>query len=326
MKRKLIFMLALVAMACLFTLSVSAAPEKPTLAVDFGEVQEISGFTPPSQKFVNTDERVVLFDGENYITYPTYYIMADVANFNDNNSFSFGALSDATGKDFGFESIFLLELPEGITSLAGWAVYECKNCVYVKVPSTVVTCSDSTFAETPWLQAVEFEDGTASITMGEKMFYKCDALKYVKLPNNLKTMGKIAFSWCNNLETLILGTSFEKFASSNNNFNGTANGKDQTIHIYISTAFGSTGLNDTMFTYNSTATKDENAKMVFHYAGTQAQAPFFLRMSLLQPPLTRRKTTSFMDTKLARCSMKENTITKVQDFALMALLAKTVIR
>lgn len=270
MKKKIIFILALVAIACLFTLVISATPEKPDLGVDFGEVQEISGFTPPSQRFVDTDERVVLFDGENYITYPTYYIMQDVTSFND--SFDFSALKEATQKDFDLNSIILLEIPEGITALAGWAVYDCKSCIYVKVPSTVVTYSNDAFAETPWLEVVECEDGSTPITMGERMFYKCSGLKYVKLPNNLVTMGKIAFSWCESLETLILGTSFEKFASSNNNFNGTANGKSQIINIYISTAFGSTGLNDTMFTYNSTATKDENAKMVFHYTGTRAEA------------------------------------------------------
>ena len=268
MKKKLILMLALVAIACLFALSVSATPQKPDLGVSFGEVQEISGFTPPSQRFVNTDERVVLFDGENYITYPSYYIVSDVTTFND--SFDFGPLKEATKKNFSLNSIILLEIPEGITGLAGWAVYECKNCIYVKAPSTVVTYSNDVFAETTWLKAVEFESGNTAVTMGSRMFYKSSSLKYIKLPNNLVTMGSDAFRFCTSLETLVLGASFENLTANGYNFAGPES--TLTTDIYISTAFGSQGLNNNMFNWNSTATKDENARMIFHFTGTKDEA------------------------------------------------------
>ena len=268
MKKKLILMLALVAIACLFTLSIGASPEKPDLGVSFGEVQEIPGFTPPSQRFVNTDERVVLFDGENYITYPSYYIVSDVTTFND--SFDFGPLKEATKKNFSLNSIILLEIPEGITGLAGWAVYECKNCIYVKAPSTVVTYSNDVFAETTWLKAVEFESGNTAVTMGSRMFYKSSSLKYIKLPNNLVTMGSDAFRLCTSLETLVLGASFENLTANGYNFAGPES--TLTTDIYISTAFGSQGLNNNMFNWNSTATKDENARMIFHFTGTKDEA------------------------------------------------------
>ena len=269
MKKKLILMLALIAIvACLFALGVSASPEKPDLGVSFGEVQEISGFTPPSQRFVNTDERVVLFDGENYITYPSYYIVSDVTTFND--SFDFGPLKEATKKNFSLNSIILLEIPEGITGLAGWAVYECKNCIYVKAPSTVVTYSNDVFAETTWLKAVEFESGNTAVTMGSRMFYKSSSLKYIKLPNNLVTMGSDAFRFCTSLETLVLGASFENLTANGYNFAGPES--TLTTDIYISTAFGSQGLNNNMFNWNSTATKDENARMIFHFTGTKDEA------------------------------------------------------
>ena len=270
MKKKLFLMLALVAIVCLFTLSVSAAPQKPDLGVSFGEVQEISGFTPPSQRFVNTNERVLLYDGSEYVTYPTYYIMADVTTFNDNNSFDFSKLEEATQKDFNYNSIILLEISEGITGLAGWAVYECKNCIYVNVPSTVATYSADVFAETPWLQAIEFESGNTSVTMGARMFYKSSGLKYIRLPNNLVTMGSDAFRFCTSLETLVLGANFENLAANGYNFAGPE--PTLTTEIYISTAFGSNGLNTNMFNWNSTATKDENAKMIFHFAGTREEA------------------------------------------------------
>lgn len=270
MKKKLFLMLALVAIVCLFTLSVSAAPQKPDLGVSFGEVQEISGFTPPSQRFVNTTERVLLYDGSEYVTYPTYYIMADVTTFNDNSSFDFSKLEEATQKDFNYNSIILLEIPEGITDLAGWAVYECKNCIYVNVPSTVATYSADVFAETPWLQTIEFESGNTSVTMGARMFYKSSGLKYIRLPNNLVTMGSDAFRFCTSLETLVLGASFENLAANGYNFAGPE--PTLTTDIYISTAFGSNGLNTNMFNWNSTATKDENARMIFHLTGTKEDA------------------------------------------------------
>ena len=279
MKRKLIFMLILVAMACLFTLSVSAAPEKPTLAVDFGAVQEISGFTPPSQKFVNTDERVVLFDGENYITYPTYYITSDVTTFND--SFNFKALNDATGKEYSFTSVILVELPEGITGLSYRALKSCTSCIYIKVPSTLKSCNFGAFSWNSSFQVIEFMDGTTPIdstAFGTEVFSNCTALKYLRLPNNLISVGDKLFYKCTSLETVVLGANFETLPTGGTNFQYTAS--TQMISIYISTAFGSNGLNNNMFTWNSTATKDESAKIVFHYAGTQAQAQSLQNLAL----------------------------------------------
>ena len=279
MKRKLIFMLILVAMACLFTLSVSAAPEKPTLAVDFGAVQEISGFTPPSQKFVNTDERVVLFDGENYITYPTYYIMADATTFSD--SFNFKALNDATGKGYSFTSVILVELPEGITGLSYRAFKSCTSCIYIKVPSSLESCDFGAFSWNSSFQVIEFMDGTTPIDstkFGTEVFSNCTALKYIRLPNNLISTGDKLFYKCTSLETVVLGASFGTLATRGTNFQYTTS--SQMINIYISTAFGSNGLNNNMFTWNSTATKDESAKIVFHYAGTQSQAQSLQNLAL----------------------------------------------
>ncbi len=282
MKRKLIFMLILVAMACLFTLSVSAAPEKPTLAVDFGAVQEISGFTPPTQKFVNTDERVVLFDGENYITYPTYYITSDVTTFNE--SFNFKALNDATGKNYSFTSVILVELPEGITGLSYRALKSCTSCIYIKVPSSLESCDFGAFSWNSSFQVIEFMDGKTPIDstkFGTEVFSNCSALKYIRFPNNLISAGAKMFHTCTSLETIVLGANFETLPTGGSNFQYTTGGDTpQVINIYISTAFGSDGLNDNMFTWNSNATKDESAKMVFHYAGTKAQAEALQNLSL----------------------------------------------
>ena len=85
MKKRLFFVLCIAVCAMLFAIAVSAAsvvPQKPTLDVDFGAVTTIPEFTPPSELYKTTTERVLLVDGEgNYVTYPTYYVTKDSTTF-----------------------------------------------------------------------------------------------------------------------------------------------------------------------------------------------------------------------------------------------------
>ena len=278
MKKRLILMLALVAMACLLALSVSASPEKPDLGVSFGEVQTISGFTPPSQKYVGTTERVLLFDGQEYVTYPTYYITSDTTTF----EMTFSAINTATGKGYDKTSVVMVEAPTGITHFKLWTFSGYTNVLYCKVPGSVVSYGNSNgwsgaFAECSSIRMIEFADGEApldSTMFGSQMFTNSKALEYVKLPNNLKSAGGQMFEKCSSLKTVIFGASFETLAASVVNFNGTSNANISHKELYISTTFGGEGitLNNGMFTYNSNATKDEGTKMIFYYTGTKAQA------------------------------------------------------
>jgi hypothetical protein len=87
MKKRLLLLTVLVmALVCLLAISASAAaplPTKPDLGVDFGTVTKIDGFTPPSQLFVNTTERVLLVDGDGNPLCGSYSFNLDVDAYID---------------------------------------------------------------------------------------------------------------------------------------------------------------------------------------------------------------------------------------------------
>ena len=278
MKKKLLIILFVAAIACMLAFSVSASPAKPDLGVSFGDVQTIPNFTPPSQKYVGTTERVLLYDGTNYVTYPTYYITKDSTTF----EMTFDAINGVTEKGYNELSVVMVEAPTGITHFKAYTFSGYTSVVYCKVPGTVVKYGNGSwsaaFESCSWIRMIEFVDGTTPLdnTMfGSNMFSGCSALEYVKLPNNLKTTGGSLFNACKSLKTVIFGTGFETLPSSGGNFAG-ADDKSKTSHkeLYISAKFGGDGvtLNNQMFVWTSKETSDDAPKMIFYYTGTKAQA------------------------------------------------------
>ncbi len=277
--KKLILMFSVMAMLiCVFAFSASATPAKPDLGVSFGEVQTSDKIVPPSQKYVNTTERVLLYDGQEYVTYPTYYITSNSTTF----EMTFGAINTATGKNYDKTSVVMVEAPTGITHFKLWTFSGYTNILYCKVPGTVISYGNGagwagSFSGCSSLRMIEFADGETLLDgamFGSEMFRNCNALEYVKLPNNLKTTGAQLFQDCPSLKTVIFGAGFETLSASAVNFLNTSNANISHKELYISANFGGEGvtLNNNMFVYNSTATKDDSPKMIFYYTGTKSQA------------------------------------------------------
>jgi len=202
MKKKFILMMATIAiLACLFAISVSAAapiPEKPDLGVDFGTVESIDGFTPPSQLYVGTTERVLLTDGNGaYVTYPTYYVTKDNATFD----FDFSKLNEAQAVQYTKQSVVMVEIPKGVTTISNSYFAGTGNfplCVSVQFPGTVTSYGSSTFSTNSVIRAVECLDGTEPVTIGDSMFGGAwnggaNMIGYVRFPNNLVSIGNNTF-------------------------------------------------------------------------------------------------------------------------------------
>ena len=118
MKKRLfiaIFVVICMSLLALVSSASAPAPQKPALDVDFGTVTTIDGFTPPSELYVNTDERVLLVDEEgNYVTYPTYYVTKNNATFD----FDFSKLNAAQSVQYAKKSVVMLEIPDGVTTIS----------------------------------------------------------------------------------------------------------------------------------------------------------------------------------------------------------------
>ena len=220
-KRLLIAMFVVICMSLLVVVASAAAPipQKPTLDVDFGTVTTIDGFTPPSQLYVNTDERVLLTDGEgNYVTYPTYYVTKDSTTFD----MDFSKLNSVQSIQYSKESVVLLEVPEGISALTsryfGDSASNFTKCLSVQIPGTVTDYSKQLFFRNMTVKIVEFLDGKTPVTLGDEMFggdntggSRGTAVVYVKFPNNMVSIGKGTFYKNHAVKYIIMGKNCEKF-------------------------------------------------------------------------------------------------------------------
>lgn len=238
-KRLLIAMFVVICMSLLVVVASAAAPipQKPTLDVDFGTVTTIDGFTPPSQLYVNTDERVLLVDENGvYVTYPSYYITKDSATFDVN----FNNLNSATGKSYSKASIAMIEIPNGVTTISnntfsgtGYTV-----CQYVQFPGTITTFGNNVFNTNKACRVVEFIDGTEPLAIGDGMFSGAwnggTVAEYVKFPNNAVSIGNNTFGKTLTNKTIIFGENLESIGTG---FFGETTPRDKDTFIYMPEKF-----------------------------------------------------------------------------------------
>ena len=276
-KRFLIAMFVVICMSLLVVAASAAAPipQKPTLDVDFGTVTTIDGFTPPSQLYVNTTQRVLLVDEEgNYVTYPTYYVTKDNLTFD----FDFSKLNAAQSIQYKKQSVVMVEIPNGVTTISNSYFAGTGNfplCVSVQFPGSVTSYGANLFASyNSVIRVVEFLDGTEPITMGDGMFGSqhnggTANLQYVKFPNNLVSIGKNTFgkSWQN--KTIILGENLKTIGTG---FFGEATPADKDTFIYISDNFFADGgmFKDLFGSFDQW--HSNHMRLTFFYTGTKEQA------------------------------------------------------
>jgi serine/threonine protein kinase len=80
--------------------------------------------------------------------------------------------------------------------------YKSEKNVSIKFDGCVGNILDEAFSHFFELEHLSIEDGAYSL--GNKSFYGCHNLKYVKLPNSLEIIGESAFNGCSNLESIEL--------------------------------------------------------------------------------------------------------------------------
>lgn len=171
MKKTILALLIVSLLVCLFSISISAASTD-----EFGEIEYVEGMSDKSA--FGTDgtkdatSRVVLFDGEEYHTYPSYYICKNDVKTES----TFDELNEKAKKSYNIESIIRLEIPENVTKTQSKFRY-ASNMVYIYLPPTVTI-------------------------IGQDEFHNCSSLKYVNVPRDCTAIGNYAFSGCSSLEEL----------------------------------------------------------------------------------------------------------------------------
>lgn len=103
------------------------------------------------------------------------------------------------------ESIRVIEIKNGVTSVGNLAFYGCENVTSVNIAYTVKSIGAFAFANCKSLKMLSLGSGITSI--GESAFECCESLASVRLPSSLRTIGKKAFYRCYNLQTITIPAS-----------------------------------------------------------------------------------------------------------------------
>ena len=96
-------------------------------------------------------------------------------------------------------------IPDGVTSIGGWAFYECSNLTSVTIPDSVTTIGEDAFDECYDLTSVTIPDSVT--TIGEYAFSDCSSLTSVTIPDSVTTIGEGAFDGCDSLTSVTISDS-----------------------------------------------------------------------------------------------------------------------
>ena len=193
MKKKILLLLCIISMLiCVLAISVSADTIIPSSVDTYGE---LTTFDTPigrieigNTKDDGTIARTVLFDGTEYYTVPTTYLLSKNRYETDILfQLDFSAINSALGKSFNKNSIIRCELPSSIVFIGdGMQNFNgCGNMVEVKLNNGLRFAGNATY----------------------KAFTNCKKLKELDMSMVVFEYEKVTFSifeYCSELEKIIL--------------------------------------------------------------------------------------------------------------------------
>ena len=91
-------------------------------------------------------------------------------------------------------------IPNGVTSIGGYAFSDCSNLTSVTIPDSVTSIGDNAFYDCSSLISVTIPSGVTSI--GSGAFQSCSSLTSITIPEGATRIEEYAFAWCLSLETI----------------------------------------------------------------------------------------------------------------------------
>ena len=108
---------------------------------------------------------------------------------------------------------------KGITSIRGYAFFECRGLTSVTIPDSVTSIGSYVFYNCRGLTSITIPDSVTSI--GEYAFYYCSGLTNVTIPDSITSIRNNAFENCSSLTSVTIGNSVTSIG--NNAFRGCTN-------------------------------------------------------------------------------------------------------
>ena len=109
------------------------------------------------------------------------------------------------------DSITMIVIEDGVTSIGGYAFESCSNLTSVTIPDSVISIGVEAFGSCSSLTSVTIPDSVTSI--GGLAFEFCTSLTSVTIPNSVTSIEIGAFFECNNLTNVTIPNSVTSIGS-----------------------------------------------------------------------------------------------------------------
>ena len=103
------------------------------------------------------------------------------------------------------------EIPEGVTSIGGYAFRGCSRLMSVTIPKSVTGIGHEAFYSCSSLASMTIPSSVTSI--GWQAFYACSGLTSVTIPESVTSIGYQAFSICSSLTNIAVDANNAKYSS-----------------------------------------------------------------------------------------------------------------
>lgn len=95
-----------------------------------------------------------------------------------------------------------LVIPNGVTSIANFAFYDCDGLISVTIPESVISIDHKAFYDCDGLISVSIPKSVK--TIGNEAFSSCGRIKSLSIPGSVENIGDKVFAYCENLNSLVL--------------------------------------------------------------------------------------------------------------------------
>lgn len=300
MKKKLfLFTLMLSLLVCVLAISVSAASTN-----EFGAVENIPGIDLTGMS-EDANARVVLFDGAQYHTYPSQYIVTNNGTF----TYDFSKIT-AKGYNYDVNSVIRIEIPNTVTAVptdGGSNPLTRYNVIEIYFPedSTITKFSYGCFANSPKLQKINvpksvtelntytfynskaiveinFHEESPITTIPANTFKGCSGLLSLTLPNSVTTIAERSLDFGQNqvITELRLSANLVDFGGYHFAWNQY---KDKIFRIYAPAAFlaNETEITSPIYDKQGTFTTYPSSmySVCIYFCGTKAQLDALIEKS-----------------------------------------------
>ena len=93
-------------------------------------------------------------------------------------------------------------IPEGVTSIGGYAFYNCSSLTSITILGGVTSIGNNAFYNCSGLTSITIPERVTSI--GDFAFYNCSGLTSISLPSTLTSIGNNAFRGCSSLTSITI--------------------------------------------------------------------------------------------------------------------------